>query len=63
MADDERRQAAPQSPEPSKDPRRAPHQPGRDKDEAPETPPTEPEPTPVEEPPDAPGKQAPYVVE
>jgi hypothetical protein len=35
----------------------------RDNDnEAPETPPTEPEPVPVEEPPSAPGKQGPYVV-
>jgi len=35
----------------------------RDDDDAPETPPTEPEPVPVEEPPDAPDKRGPYVVE
>ena len=34
-----------------------------DDDEAPETPPTEPEPVPVEEPPDAPQKRGPYVVD
>lgn len=49
-----------------KDPVRQPPTPERDRDqddnEAPETPPTEPEPVPVEEPPNAPGKRGPYVV-
>jgi hypothetical protein len=34
----------------------------RDEDEAPETPPTEPDPVPVQDPPDAPGRDTPYVV-
>lgn len=50
---------------PEKPPDRPSNQPPpteRDGDQAPDTPPTEPEPIPVEEPPNAPGKRGPYVV-